>query len=408
MKWKGNRQANFTTSWFELQDVAITIQNEAFGITAVKPDGLDDELHPIPSLEDVLEERPRHTTNEAYQDPPSPQKEPFQDRFSSLDSALPDYRIKPIRTSSSMKHMYTSKQQMVTTTPDRRSATLQRSPSDMTSQYALLRGKLDHSSRPAVWSYRSRTNGIPPHPTSKFFRNVSQNTHLPSLSALIAPAAYAEHSPTATLASLRLAGGIRRTHSAMLPLSMHRSPTVVSDVRPESATFAEHLTSSSGPGIQQLFQENQRRLFSNRPLPDPPVANNPYEVPITHNPLGLAQLPEKQMTAVYSEVGMPTSEIVATQGTGTVTGKQHACSKCMQICFFSLHTAPRIESSSPPEVVVEVGSSAILSCQVSSATPPKYEWRKNGHKLSHNGKCPSSLCAISSDQCTLKLFFLYR
>lgn len=308
VKWKSKTQGNFITSWFELQDVAITIQNEAFGII-VNPD-YDDTLHQVPSLEDVLEERPRHTANEAYQ-PPSLQEKPIQ--FPSLDTAHSDYRTKPLRTSSSMKHMYASKQQTADTTPDRRSASLQTSPIDMTGQFALLRGKLDHSSRPAVWSYCSRTTGIPPHPMSKFFHNISHSMRLPSPSYLTAPpVAYVEHSPTATLAGPRPVGGMRRTYSAMLPPSMHRSPTVVSDIQSESAAFAKHSmirSSSFGPVIHQ---NRLLHRFPNHPLPEPPAANNPYEVPITRSPL--AQLPEGQAAVIYSEVDMPENEAGTTHG----------------------------------------------------------------------------------------------
>lgn len=69
-----------------------------------------------------------------------------------------------------------------------------------------------------------------------------------------------------------------------------------------------------------------------------------------------------------------------------------------------LHTAPRIESSSPTEVEVVVGCSAILSCQVSSATPPTYEWRKNGQKISDNGGCKRFLVGYQ----LMHTLFLYR
>ena len=50
--------------------------------------------------------------------------------------------------------------------------------------------------------------------------------------------------------------------------------------------------------------------------------------------------------------------------------------------------APSITSSSKSELLVSAGGTVTLFCEVSSETPPTFEWFKNGQKLTHNGQEP--------------------
>ena len=138
VRWQRSPQGNLNTSWFEPQDVAVTIDNEAFGITVTNSVDDKEALNKVPSLEDILEERHRHTSNERYQELP----------MSPMDARLPPAAApatpvhRPLRTSSSMKHMYASSRHSADSTPDKRSSSLQRAHSSMSHQYALLRGSL--------------------------------------------------------------------------------------------------------------------------------------------------------------------------------------------------------------------------------------------------------------------------
>ena len=369
VRWQRSPQENLNTSWFEQQDVAVTIDNEAFGITVIN--STDNKETNVPSIDDVLEERHRHTDNEGYQElplSPSPRLAP----------PVAPATHKLLRTSSSMKHMYSSPSHSTNSTPDKRSSSLQRAHSSMSHQYALLRGKLDHTNKPAVQSYRSRATGIPHHPTSKFFRNVSQKMYLPPPSS-IPPATYVNQSPSNTIRTGHSRQApIRRTHSAMLSAPLHHSPTMHS-IRSESAAFRPIpgqplIHSSSGPALHVFHHDGIiPHQFSNRPLPELPSTHYEVPVPIKQN---LPQLPEERTAPVYAEVDSANNTMPE--------GNQPAVSAHITLsCVRAI--VPRIESSTPSKVEVELGTSTMLSCQVRSATPLTYEWRKNGQKVSQNG-----------------------
>lgn len=285
VRWQRTPQSsNPNTSWFEVEDVAVIIANEAYGLTAAEHTSA---FNGVSSLEDILEERPRHRANEGYQDDSI---DPLDAKLPPLPLATSEHQNRQMRTSTSMKYMYESNRQSAESTSDKRLASLQRARSNMLNPYALLRGKLDQSNRSAVQSFKLRAGGIPHHPASKFFRNTSQNKYLPPATSLTTPSVYVSHGPVNTVHDTPThasSTGIRRTHSAMFPLSMHRSPTTFSDAHSESAGFAgKPLThSSSGPAIQMFPHERMMpHQFSNRPLPELPGAgpgSSSYEVPVS-------------------------------------------------------------------------------------------------------------------------------
>lgn len=259
-------------------------------------DNSDNKIKAAPSLVDVLEERHRHTVNEVYQESPT-DREPYFNKLPPLESTTPNYAMRRHRTSVSMKHMYTSRKQPSKESPNSKSSSLSRPQRSVQNQYALLRGKLDYSHRPAVWSYGNRTSGIPHHPTSKFFLNMtrsSQPMFLPSSPSLASPSPFVEHSPTGTVHAQ-----VRRSQSDRL-LRAHQPTGFFSDVQSERGLFIDRpILRSAFSGPINTHQGNSPL----RPLPVPPTINE-YEVPIiTHG------VPHQQSGHIYDEIG--TSEEMA-------------------------------------------------------------------------------------------------
>lgn len=214
VEWFRDHTANPNINWFDVSNVAPIIDNEAYGIEVNKEtkDGEDKEkeeeeeeegeiaalmsksklqlpsMSKIATLEEVLEEVPRHRKNSMFQEVGNtlggyPKKVPFENHLPSLPSAdrerVEEYdssqHVKSHKTSISMKHYYTDN--FNNKLSQHNDSKLERY---VQTQKALLHGTMDHSLLPPVWSYFTQhKGGIPPHPSSRYFRHNTSDSRLP-------------------------------------------------------------------------------------------------------------------------------------------------------------------------------------------------------------------------------------
>ena len=268
VKWKKDEESNATSiNWFEIDNVAPIISNEAFGVdgpnyteTQTK---IQSDKHKHTTLEDILNERPMYHKNTLFQ---NPEQKPFENKLPSYKKFLEEldspYRVKAHRTSVSMKKYYSSN--FDSNISSHNNGKLDRY---LQHQAALLHGKIDHSLLPPVWSYINHPKGIPHHPSSKFFRHA---TRFPG----------------------KQYGGIRmkRTTSDQFSGLLSKSPTMGSEPISEPTPYA-----------QLIFPVGQKlNDISTRPLPPLPDDSH-YEVPLSlSSPASWANAQQKSQPNPYS------------------------------------------------------------------------------------------------------------
>ena len=241
------------------------------------------EIIVTPSIEDVLGEKPVYRRNEVFEEHPvTHNKDPIDNHLPDLEQFVQETKtpLRPSkrRTSVSMKEFYAKRFQK---TPNKKSKT-----NDLhdylENQHALLQGKLDHSTLPAVWTYLDSMSGrgIPHHPASRFFSQYESK--------------------------------MKRTQSSTLTaFHLSRSPTIVT--RPESEPGdARHRNP-----LKKLKNRKMKRQMTDMSIrPLPPLPGSPYEVPFTtstsriHNhtkPLG-AVSKDSSGSSIYEKVVTSTSD----------------------------------------------------------------------------------------------------
>ena len=263
-------------NWFSLDNVALKP-------ASVNED--DDELRAKPSWLDLLEENPRFVANEAFQD-----EVRFPHHLYSFINKLPspsqlvetqdNNLIQPRKTSTSMKNHYVT---VVPLANKKKNCHRHRSTPDQANHLynhlAQQRGKLDHTEVPPVFSYLGQTRGIPPHPSSAFYRRMKQSIYLPPPSSL-------QRTPGA-LQGVKM----KRANSEHLPGVMPRSTTGMSNPSSGSQHYAEqpliHLSTRSLGNVNLQMPQRQKlpRTTSNmshRPLPEIPTSptSSTYEIPV--------------------------------------------------------------------------------------------------------------------------------
>ena len=273
MKWKRNKSNNENLNWFEKRDVAPIIQNESFGMETESRLPLHQsevrlpEINTNTSLEDILQEKPRYRKNAVFNENlPSNTQEPFENHLPDIDQFMEDFdsrlHMKPRRTSVSMKDFYAQRFQK---TPPQGKTENEKLDNYLQNQDALLKGKLDHSLLPPIWSYLSSTKGIPHHPCSRYFLHYYNLRHRSE----------AWRRTPAHLSS----NGIKRTRSAQITSNLTTSPTMNSSHYSEPNPYTQiPLTQERIPNMRR-----QRTDMSLRPLPALPFETDtsyPYEVPL--------------------------------------------------------------------------------------------------------------------------------
>lgn len=308
VKWRRDLSSNVNVNWFELKDVAPIIANEAYGIedaamTSQSRLELPNTCENT-SLEDILNERPRHHKNAIFNGRssigPIAEQEPFQNKLPDIQNFIEEmdspYRVKGHRTSISMKNYY-SKGFNGTLTKNNDS----KLEHYLQNQAALLRGKIDHSLLPPIWSYFNHSKGIPHHPSSRFFRHMALDPHLPrSVSAGLT-----RHYGSQGMMTTASSSAIKRTRSENFRYNMSKSPITESKPQTDVAPYAQI---SIPPSLSDQF--SQRKLtrqttdMSTRPLPSLPdeieSLSAPYEVPLPlSSPASWTNLQNTQLQNPY-------------------------------------------------------------------------------------------------------------
>ena len=264
-------------NWFSLDNVALISSSLAED---------ENDLASKPSWLDILEENPRFVANEVFQDGmraphhlysfinklPSP---------SQLAETHDNNLIQPRRTSTSMKNHYVTLVPLDDKRKNRhRHKSMPHQANHLYNHLAQQRGKLDHTEVPPVWSYLGQTKGIPPHPSSAFYRRMNQSIYLPPPSSL-------QRTPKELQSSQ-----MKRAKSDLIPGVMSRSPTRQSNPisepphnaqRPFNHPSARSLGSVDLRLPQHLKLPRAGLNMSRRPLPDIPASPHSsavYEVPL--------------------------------------------------------------------------------------------------------------------------------
>ena len=323
VKWRRDPSSSVNVNWFELTDVAPIIANEAYGIedaAMTSQSRLEfPETSENISLEDILNGRPRHHKNAIFngRSPIGPiaEQEPFQNRLPDFQNFIEEmdspYRVKGHRTSISMKNYY-SRGFNGTLTKD----TDSKLEHYLQNQAALLRGKIDHSLLPPIWSYFNHAKGIPHHPSSRFFRHMASDPRFPrSVSAGLSKR-YGSQGMMTTASS----SAIMRTRSENFRYDMPKSPT-----KPKT-DVAPYAQISIPPSLSDQF--SQRKLtrqttdMSTRPLPSLPdeieSLSSPYEVPLPlSSPASWTDLKNSRLQDHYSPDHPVYTDILSLERTRT-------------------------------------------------------------------------------------------
>lgn len=304
VRWSKFPDSAASENWFSFDDTAPVAPKPTSATTNQR------NLLPRHSWIDTLEENPRHVANEAFQDESwsSRHQSPFHNKLPSFTQ--PDQRkdnslVQPQRTSMSMKSHYAS---VAPPTSKRKARHHRRSLPDQVNHLynhmAQQKGKLDHSELAPVWSYLGQAKGIPPHPSSAFYKRMKQSMYRPAASSL-------QRTP-----GVFQGAQMRRAMSDVFPGAISHSPTGLSNPRSEPYHYAEVTISSSpsGPQASSTHAPLHGSDMSQRPLPALPSSHlsSTYEVPLpsTHPSrvdihaglLGLPEVEEQTQSGTYSEI----------------------------------------------------------------------------------------------------------
>ena len=260
---------NENFNWFDEKDIAPIVENEASG---ADDHHLQQSMAKLPeinsslSLQDILEEKPVYRMNEAFESPDMG-KNPLEDHLPDIEQVVEDFqqqkRLGKRRTSISMKDFYAKKCQKISTSNKRKNGDLN---DYLENQHALLHGKLDHSALPAIWSYlhSSAGKGIPHHPASRFFFFHSSK--------------------------------MKRAQSSMFASHLPRSPTMISHPESEPMTYAGFSFKKNPLMISGGHDRKMKKQATNMSLrPLPPLPGEDYEVPISIQPSGINQTPQRRL-----------------------------------------------------------------------------------------------------------------